>query len=421
MVPEKLIRIEAKTEMDKSQIRARRIQEKERSWKRVRRRKLIRNILIMISVVIIGMVGFLKLAPGNIKVDILKGLTKMQFVRNLIELGVGDDFEDKIQDTEFKEEDLAIDAQVETKLSGYTNIALFGIDSRGDSFDSATRSDSIIIVSINNDTGAMKMVSVFRDTFMKINRANGSTVYTKANSAYNDGGATEAVSMLNNNLDLNITDYVVVNFAGLTEIIDLLGGIEVTITDEELALINQYSREMVEESGEDIQVEVLSQSGDVHLNGLQATAYCRIRKEAYYDPTGTAHNGDFGRAARQRLVMEKIITKAKNSGIAKLMELVQQMMNMNTANKTFIKTSMDYDEMMDLIPIMIDYNMVGNNAFPFTLETGTVDGASMVIPKGLAYNVSELHKFLFEDEAYQPSDEVQSISDYIINYTGVSE
>lgn len=96
-------------------------------------------------------------------------------------------------------------------------------------------------------------------------------------------------------------------------------------------------------------------------------------------------------------------------------------MNMNTEDETFLKTSLEYEEIMDLIPVMIDYNIEGSAGFPYTLEAPTVDGISLLVPQGLSNNVSELHKFLFDDIEYEPSSTVKEINDYIIDYTGVQE
>lgn len=407
--------------MDKEELRLKRIEAKKKDWKKARKRQLIRRFILAILLLLIGSFTFLVFSPGSFKLNLIKELSKYKIVRYLIKTQVGDAYEENIYDKEFEDADLSIDEEVEKKLSGFTNIALFGLDSRTNTFDSATRSDSIIIVSIDNDTGNMKMVSVYRDTMMKVVDTDGEVRYGKVNSAYNSGGIQEAVATLNSNLDLNITDYVIVNFAGLTEIIDMMGGLELNITEDERQLINQYCGEMLQEAGSDETPPVLNSSGDVHVNGLQATAYCRIRKVNYHSPTGEVLNSDFGRTARQRAVMEKLITKAKNSGVGNLLNLVEKILNMNTAEKTFIKTSMSYDEVMDLVPVMIDYNMVGSAGFPYTLATPRVDGASMVVAKGLAYNVSVLHEFMFGENNYQVSSEVQEISDYLINYTGVTE
>lgn len=104
-------------------------------------------------------------------------------------------------------------------MQGYRNIALFGVDSQEGSLGKGTRSDTIIIASINQDTGDVKLVSVFRDTYLNLGNDN----YNKCNAAYAKGGPEQAIMMLNKNLDMNITDYVTVGFDGLIEVIDALG------------------------------------------------------------------------------------------------------------------------------------------------------------------------------------------------------
>ncbi|MBR5515679.1 MAG: LCP family protein [Clostridia bacterium] len=376
-------------------------------------------ILISVMVLILGLCVAWKLTPGSFKINMIKEMSKSQFLRNLIAVKLENDYVEKFQDTDFNEADIVVDEVVKKKLKGYKNIALFGFDARDNTFDSGTRSDTIIIVSINNETGAVKMVSVYRDCYLKIFDENGSTNYFKVNSAFSKGGAQAAISTLNANLDLNITDYIMVNFAGLTEIVDIMDGVDINITDAELELINLYSTEMCEVTGD--KYKPLKKSGNVHLNGVQATAYCRIRYVAFYDASGNVLKDDFGRTARQRLVMEKLIAKAKSSGVKKLLSLTETIMNLNTAKQTYLKTSLDYDEIMDFVPILIDYNLDSSGAFPYTISTPTVDGASLVVAKGLAYNVSVLHKNLFGDENYEPSASVVEISEYIEDYTDVHE
>ena len=395
---------------------------KKRKNKRHIKMKRIQTVLTMIiimQILWISVLSYRILTMGNVKKNLIKVMSKQQIVRNIVAEEIQGDYEEKIQDSEFEEERVIVDKEVEKKLTGYKNVVLFGIDARGDSFDSATRSDTIMLISINNDTGAVRMVSLYRDTYLKIIGNDGSTYYSKANSAYNNGGAQSALSTLNTNLDLNLSDYVVVNFDGLSAIIDMIGGIDVTISDLERKRINKICSDMVE--GTDVDYIPLEEAGEIHLTGLQATAFCRIRDAVFYDEAGNEYHYDFGRTARQRYVMKKIVSKAKASGISALMTLVKQIMDINTEDKTLIKTSLDYDEIMDLIPVLIDYNIEGSAGFPYTYSTPIIDGADLVVAKGLAYNVSELHKFLFDENNYQPSASVVEINNYIVNHTGVPE
>ena len=305
------------------------------------------------------------------------------------------------------------------KLHGYTNIALFGLDSREGEFEKDTHSDSIIIVSINNDTGNVKMASIYRDTMFKIRKENGESYYSKANEGFFVGGAEGAVNMLNTNLDLNITDYVVVNFSGLANIIDALGGIDLTISDDEQFYINGYLVETRKVTGMDS--PDVATSGAVHLNGLQATAYCRNRYSTFTDENGEEYNNDLGRTARQRHVLKLLVAKAKSAGSDKLIKIAKMILNSNTDEETFIKTSLDFDEIMDMIPTAIEFNLTDNTGFPYTLEMPDIKGKSMVVAAGLTYNVEKLHDFLFEGQIYSPSTTVQDIDDAIQELSGVEE
>lgn len=173
----------------------------------------------------------------------------------------------------------------EVKKKGYRNIALFGVDARNGELGRGTRSDTIMIASINQDTQEIKLISVFRDTYLNL----GNDSYNKCNTAYAQGGPEQAINMLNMNLDLDITDYVTIGFSGLIDAVDALGGVEIEVTDSEISHLNNYQLCMAEELGVDyIPVE---QSGRQLLNGMQATAYCRIRY---------TKGDDFRRAERQR-------------------------------------------------------------------------------------------------------------------------
>lgn len=327
------------------------------------------------------------------------------------------DYEMNVQDTNFDEDKVILNEGLSGNVETYTNIALFGIDSRGSEFDDSTHSDTIIVVSINNKTGEVKMASIYRDTMLKIVDGDGDVSYTKANAAFFKGGPECAINMLNTNLDLNITDYVVVNFTGLTKIIDALGGIDVNITPEEQFYINGYLTETRLITGLD--APDITTSGDVHLSGLQATAYCRIRYVTFYDEDGTAYYYDMGRTARQRSVIKKIVAKAKDAGVAQVMDIADTILHYNTEDEKIITTSLSFDELMDMIPTLLGFTLTDNMGFPVTCDTPTINGASMVVAQGLEYNVEKLHQFLFEEEEYIVSDTVSAISDYLINYTGV--
>ncbi len=283
-------------------------------------------------------------------------------------------------------------------MSGYTNIALFGLDTRTPGqLGKGNRSDTIIIASINNDTKEVRLVSVFRDTYLDL--ANGK--YNKCNGAYSAGGPEQAMTMLNKNLDLDIKYYMSVDFAALTETVDLLGGIMIDVDEEELLHLNNYTVETSKVTG--VETQKLVQPGLQLLDGVQATSYCRIRYTA---------GDDFKRTERQREVIMELVNTAKKADITEINEII---------NAVFSKIATNYtnEEILQMAPEMLGYDIVDTQGFPFDRTAGTVSGkGSCVIPVNLAENVRQLHEYLFGNYSYTPSDEVQAISDKIAQDTG---
>ena len=221
---------------------------------------------------------------------------------------------EKTGKVEIPEEKIVINDTVqqaaETTMKGYRNIALFGVDSTTGQLTKNTRTDSIMIASINMDTGECKLVSVYRDTYLNLSNDS----YNKCNSAYAKGGPEQAINMLNMNLDMNITDFVTVGFAGLTDTIDALGGIEIDVTEAEIKHLNNYQISISGKTTDGVTYTAqegvdyipVTHAGLQTLNGLQATAYCRIRYVG----------DDFQRTERQRTVLMKIAEKAKKASPA---------------------------------------------------------------------------------------------------------
>ena len=186
--------------------------------------------------------------------------------------------------------DIHVDVAENETMKGYRNIALFGVDSTTGELESKTRSDTIIIASINEETKEVKLVSVYRDTFLNL----GNGTYTKCNAAYQKGGPEQAIQMLNTNLDMDITDFVTVGFKGLKDVVDALGGVEIEITQGEISHLNNYQYSMAEDMK--IDYTPVKEPGLQTLNGLQAVAYCRIRQIG----------NDFQRTERQRTVLTQM-------------------------------------------------------------------------------------------------------------------
>ncbi|MCD7819546.1 MAG: LCP family protein [Lachnospiraceae bacterium] len=282
--------------------------------------------------------------------------------------------------------------------SGYRNIAIFGVDSREGELESDTRSDTIIIASINKKSGDIKLVSVYRDTYL--DNTDGS--YRKATEAYAYGGASLAVNMLNKNLDLDIEDYVTVDFEAVIEVVDELGGVEITLDDEEVYWLNQYLVETSEVTGRSY-TEVTS-SGTQTLTGIQAMAYCRIRYTTGWD---------YKRTERQRTVLTQILQKAQQQGVTGLLAIVNNMM-------PYISTSLSNTELLSLATGISKYTITDSQGFPFESATADLSAGDCVVPQTLASNVVELHELLFDDTDYTVSSTVQEISDYIVSVTGIS-
>lgn len=316
----------------------------------------------------------------------------------------------KIQKIKINEEDIVINESVaeNQSMKGYRNVALFGVDARNKSLGKGNRSDTIIIASINEDTGDIRLCSVYRDTYLNL----GNDTYSKCNAAYAKGGPEQAINMLNMNLDLNITDYVTVGFTGLEKVIDELGGVYVDVQENEIAHLNNYQISMVGKSDDDEHFYAtegkdyiaVTSPGKQKLNGLQATAYCRIRYVG----------DDFQRAARQRYVLEEVMNTAKSAGPSKLNKVLDNVL-------PYVSTSLDVGEMTALLGDVAKYNITASDGFPFETNraTGKVGKAgSCVIPVNLEQNVVLLQQFLFDNNEYVPSTQVSGYSTKISSDTG---
>ena len=295
----------------------------------------------------------------------------------------------------------------ESKLTGYTTYALFGIDHRDKSATGGMNSDTMIIASVNNDTKDVRLASVYRDTLLNVY----DDTYSKANAAY-ARSPEAAVNMLNRNMDLNITDYATVNFSALTEIVDALGGLDIDMSYAEIVHMNSYCEETSKETGKPFEpVPLPERPEDIekidyrfHLNGVQVTSYCRIRYTASLD---------MGRTERQRKVIQLIVQKAKKAGLPTIFKIMDAVFPM-------VSTSMDKTEILQLLPTVIGYSLNETTGFPSSFKFSNVKGSVIVPTKegtaeaDLVSNVIALHKFLYGDESYTPSSTVQEISAQIV-------
>ena len=304
----------------------------------------------------------------------------------------------KMQIIEINQEELSISEQVEEHLSEYRNIAIFGIDSRGVNYETGDRSDCIIIASLNNNTGEIKLISVYRDTYVKI-EGHG---FDKINHAYQFGSAQLALKTLNSNLDLNIKEFVAVNFESVAEAVDELGGVEINIDKDELKYINGYIEDLSKILGK--KTKNITKTGKQNFDGIQAVAYSRIRY---------TEGWDYKRTERMRTVIEAMLKKLQTKSIGEINTFIDNLLPMVYTN---IKTN----DIISLLPNISKYKVETSLGWPYVTKGVTFDNY-YGIPITLESNVVKLHAEAFEEENYVVSDTVKTISDQIIKKTGYSK
>lgn len=292
--------------------------------------------------------------------------------------------------------------EADANMKDYQNIALFGVDSQDNKIkDKGSRTDCIIIASINNSTKKVKLMSIYRDTYVSIDGE-----YDKINAAYSYGGPELALRTINRNLDLNITDFATVNFKALADAVDVLGGIPLTINSEkELENLNAYIGNMNHINGGNS--KKFDKVGTYTFDGNQAVAYSRIR---YME------GGDHARASHQRLVLEGIMNAAKKQPL-KLGKLISTVLPQ-------CKTSLSNDDLTKLTLSMARCKIEDSQAYPFKSEDERYNGIYYGFPITAKTNVTKAHEYLFGTKDYEPVDELQKISEKIkvvTDYIGITE
>lgn len=304
-------------------------------------------------------------------------------------------------DTEFNQADMTnpyISVEKEEQMKGYWTVALFGVDSRNSSVGKGNMSDVIILCTVNQETGAIKLVSVFRDTYLNIDEKNS---YNKINLAYSRGGPKQAVEALNRNLDLQIDDYATFNWKAVADAVNILGGVDVELSKAEFYYINSYITETVESTG--VGSHHLKKAGPNHLDGVQAVAYARLRKM----------DTDYARTERQRKVIELSFNKLKKADFAVVNNVMEVVFPQ-------ILTSITLNDMIPMAKNLTKYHIADTAGFPEARSDGILGKkGACVIPQTLESNVIKLHQFLFDDENYVPSEMVKKISAKISSDTGM--
>ena len=281
----------------------------------------------------------------------------------------------------------AASQQQEQKKREVLNIALFGVDSRNQKYE-ATHSDTIMILSIDKDNKKVKLSSIMRDSYVKVDGYKD----TKITNAYAFGGPQLSIKTINQNFGLDIRDYVTIDFAGLSSVIDMMGGVEIDVKKAEIAEINHYGAEVAEIRK--TRLRKVTKAGPQILMGNEAVAYARIRHIG---------NGDFGRIERQKVVLTKLLEKLLKQDPLKYPSII---------NKTlkYVETSMDASTIVEL-----GVSTLASGISPSTLEFERfpVDGYykdEMI--KGVSYVTYDLdtakdqiNKFIYDDIKPSPNTE----------------
>ena len=291
-----------------------------------------------------------------------------------------------------------ISEDVAEQMKGYWTIALFGVDSRGNVVTKGTNADVNMICNINRDTGEIKLVSVYRDTYLNVSKEG---TYNKLNYAYAVGGPEQAIETLNRNLDLEINDYMTFNWKAVANAIDILGGVDIELSKAEFYYINSFITETVKATG--IGSHQLAHAGMTHLDGVQAVAYGRLR----------LMDTDFARTERQRKIVQQAFEKAKKADFQTLYVLIGTVFPQ-------VSTSIWVDDMVNNAKNISKFHLGETTGFPQARGNANIKKkGDVVVPATLESNVKKLHEFLYGNTDYTPSETVKKISAKIASDTGI--
>lgn len=260
--------------------------------------------------------------------------------------------------------------------NGILNIALFGLDAR--QVSDASRSDCIMVLSIDQKDQKLKITSIMRDTYINVPGRGKSRV----NSAYFYGGPLLAIKTLNTNFQLDIRNYVTVNFFGLEKLIDKMGGVNVNINSAEAKQINS----IIKNTGtRNVTAYMIKDIGNVHLNGKQAVAYTRIRYVG---------DSDFERTERQRYVLNQLFKKIKTQGTAQLTYNISSVL-------PYVETNMSNSDIFDIAFKVMSFDIVKAEQLRIpvngTFKNENINGAAVLV-LDMEKNKKLLHKFIYNSK-----------------------
>lgn len=304
----------------------------------------------------------------------------------------------KMQQVEIDKNNLNVSQLAAENLSGYRNIAIYGVDSRDDELGEGNRSDCIIIASIDNSSKEIRLISVYRDTYVDI-EGHG---LDKITHAYAYGGPELALKTLNENLDLNVTEFVTVNFDSVADAVNALGGIKINVESDEIDALNKVIKDTSKHTG--MSSNYITEAGTQTLDGVQAVSYARIRYTS---------GGDYRRTERMRTVIEAMFAKLKTKSLGEINDFADQILPK-------VYTNIGPDEIIMLAPTILQYEITDSIGWPYNVEGITLD-RWYGVPVTLKSNVERLHREVFGEEDYTASTAVDEISNRIVEKTGYSE
>lgn len=383
----------------------------ERKRKRQKAKNIFKAIACVLAAIIIA--ALLVLLIPSWKSAVFKWALKSPFGPGIANMIMGKSYEENVRDKDFDPSKIRVNEGISTP-EGYLTFALFGVDARQEDIKNGIFSDSIIVLNID-EQGTIQMNSVYRDTYLLTRGAEGDIVVSKANSAYFRNGPVGAINMLNENFDLAIKDYVVVNFWGLENIINILGGLRLRVTDTEREHLNYYMQEQCVVGGTEF-IPLEESGDDVLLTGAQATAFCRLRDCSFESPLDNeTYTDDYARTARQRYALTQLIMQSREKGMLNLLKIANQLFEANNGEKRFIQTSFTMGELCKVLAKAYDMKLGENRAFPDInyQYTQILDVGDSIVADTLEENVTLMHDFMYKTNGYVPSNDLSYIANII--------
>lgn len=386
-------------------------QKKTRKRKKGKVKRIFIGILVFLLLLLIG-AGVVYFTP-SLKKPVIRWAVGSPFGPALVRMFIGSNYEAYVRDKDFQNGDVRINEGAQTPKGNLT-FAMIGVDARDEDLTIGTMADSMIVVNVTPE-GNIRMGSIYRDTYLLSRNKEGHEVISKANSAYYRNGPLGTLNLMNENFDLALTDYIVVNFSGLTNIIDLLGGLRLKVTEIERDTLNYHMYEQNEYAGTEY-IPLEEYGEDVLLTGSQATAFCRLRSCSFDSPVdGVTYYDDYARTARQRYALMELVRQTKDKGILNLLKIMNQLFEANAGESKFIQTSLTIPELTAIMAQGFDMNIEANAAFPDMDHqyTTILDSGDSMVADTLEENVVLIHQFLYDMEDYTPTMDLERIADKI--------